>query len=113
MSTVSLKNAEHYVWGEQCDGWHLLNSPGLSVIQEHVPAGAGEVRHYHRNSQQFFFVLSGMASIEIEDETTIVPAGQGLHVPAGKIHRLSNAHSELLEFLVISAPHSHGDRIDC
>ena len=113
MSIVSLKNAEHYQWGEQCDGWHLLNSPGLSVIQERVAPGTGEARHYHRKSHQFFFVLTGTASIEVEDEMSIVAAGQGLPVPAGKVHRLSNAHSETLEFLVISAPHSHGDRIDC
>ena len=27
MSTVSIDNAEHYIWGDQCDGWHLARSP--------------------------------------------------------------------------------------
>jgi len=22
---ISKENAEHYVWGEECDGWNLLN----------------------------------------------------------------------------------------
>ncbi len=21
---ISIENAEHYIWGENCDGWHLL-----------------------------------------------------------------------------------------
>ena len=36
MALVSIKNAEHYFWGEKCDGWHLAKSSGLSVIQERV-----------------------------------------------------------------------------
>ena len=24
MSIISINNAEHYTWGEGCDGWHLL-----------------------------------------------------------------------------------------
>jgi len=30
---VSIENAEHYIWGEISDGWHLLNTIiGLSVV---------------------------------------------------------------------------------
>src|SRR5262245_22765573 len=31
---VSIQNAEHYVWGNGCDGWHFVNRPSLSVIRE-------------------------------------------------------------------------------
>jgi hypothetical protein len=30
----STENSEHYQWGNLCDGWHLLKSDTLSVIQE-------------------------------------------------------------------------------
>jgi mannose-6-phosphate isomerase-like protein (cupin superfamily) len=60
-SPVSISNAEHYVWGQVCDGWHLLKSDGLSVICERVPPGAGEIAHYHERAHQFFYVLSGRA----------------------------------------------------
>ncbi|PKF76460.1 cupin domain-containing protein, partial [Vibrio sp. vnigr-6D03] len=36
MTVISRENAEHYVWGERCDGWHLVKSTSLSVIQEKV-----------------------------------------------------------------------------
>jgi hypothetical protein len=54
---VSLENTEHYMWGEICDGWHLLKRDDLSVIQERVPAGVVEVMHYHQFARQFFYIL--------------------------------------------------------
>jgi len=53
LSIVSPNNVEHYVWGDSCDGWHLVLQSDLSVIEECVPAGASEVRHYHQKAQQF------------------------------------------------------------
>jgi hypothetical protein len=44
---IDIATAEHYVWGDVCDGWHLVKSPSLSVIQERVPPGGAEVKHYH------------------------------------------------------------------
>jgi len=42
--TISKLTAEHYLWGNGCDGWHLVKNPQLSVIQELTPAGTAEVR---------------------------------------------------------------------
>src|SRR5690625_491595 len=111
MEVVSTKNAEHYVWGDACDGWHLVQSTNLSVIQECVPPGGAEVRHSHVRAEQFFFVLSGVATIEAGGQIHRVRSGQGLHVPAGVPHQLSNRESENLTFLVSSTPPSHGDRV--
>lgn len=103
-------NAEHYVWGAGCDGWHLLKQPDLSVIRERVPPGASEVRHRHARARQFFFVLSGRARLEFDDSDVEFGPGQGVHVPAGSAHRFVNAGDEAVEFLVISAPSTAGDR---
>ena len=111
LRTVSSGNADHYKWGEDCDGWHLVETDRLSVIQERVPSGAGEVRHYHERAEQFFFVLSGTATIEAEGKTQTLSAQTGLHVPAGTVHEVRNEHKEDLWFLVVSTPPSHGDRI--
>lgn len=108
---VCRDNAEHYTWGEVCDGWHLLKSPGLSVIQERVPPGGAEVRHYHERAQQFFFVLSGQATLEIDGKPLRLTTQQGVAVPANVSHRLSNESDHEVVFLVVSAPPSHGDRV--
>jgi len=112
MKLISLDNAEHFVWGEGCDGWHLVKSPSLSVIQERVPADCCEVRHLHRKSEQFFYVLSGIATLEIDGVVYKLTAGQGLHVPATVPHQLKNEGREDLWFVVTSTPPSHGDRVE-
>jgi mannose-6-phosphate isomerase-like protein (cupin superfamily) len=104
--------APHYHWGAQCDGWHLLSTPGLSVIQERMPPGTSEVRHVHAHAQQFFFVLGGVLSIEMGGVTSSLSVGDGLPVPVGVAHRVFNQGSHDASFLVVSQPPSHGDRTD-
>ena len=121
ITPISKENAEHYVWGGRCDGWHLVGSDRvkndeLSVIEERMPPGTAEVRHWHRRAQQFFYVLSGRATMEIDgseaDRKTVeLGAGEGLHIPAGVAHQMKNDSGEDVRFLVISQPRSHGDRV--
>jgi mannose-6-phosphate isomerase-like protein (cupin superfamily) len=111
VAVVSITNAEHYIWGEKCDGWHLAKTSNLSVIQEKVPHGCSEIRHYHERSEQFFYVLSGIATIEVSGETFNLSPGNGIHVEAGMPHKLSNEQEHDLTFLVVSTPPSHGDRV--
>ena len=108
---IDRTTAEHYIWGQHCDGWHLVKSDSLSVIQELMPPHTSEVRHKHSRSRQFFFVLSGEAAIEIDASTHILQAEQGLEIGPETPHRILNNSSEDLHFLVISCPPSHGDRI--
>ena len=108
---ISRKNAPHYAWGDNCDGWHLLREPNLSVIEECVPPGASEVRHFHKNAQQFFFVLSGQAMMEADGERIPLSSGQGVAIPPGTRHQFRNHSEEPVRFLVISQPPSHGDRV--
>jgi len=108
----STKNAAHYKWGNNCDGWHLLKTDSLSVIQERMPLSASEKLHFHMQSQQLFYILSGTATFEIEGEIFTVNSHETIHVPKGKKHYIANLGPAELEFLVISEPKSHGDRTE-
>jgi mannose-6-phosphate isomerase-like protein (cupin superfamily) len=111
MSTlISRDNAEHYVWGEVCDGWHLLREQGLSVIEEQMPPGAQEQRHFHTRSRQFFYVLAGELTMEIAGEHHLLTAGYGLEIAPGESHQALNQSGRDVRFLVISQPPSHDDR---
>jgi mannose-6-phosphate isomerase-like protein (cupin superfamily) len=110
MSTISKDNAAHYRWGEVCDGWHLLAGDDLSVIEERVPPGASEQRHYHTHARQFFYVLQGEATLELDGVIHRLGQGVGLHVPPGLPHQLRNDSDAEVRFMVVSAPKSHGDR---
>jgi mannose-6-phosphate isomerase-like protein (cupin superfamily) len=108
---ISKTNAEHYIWGGDCDGWHLVQRQDLSVIHERMPAGRSEIRHYHEKSRQFFFVLSGQLTMEIDGVKTILLAQQGIEIAPLAPHQAINASNEDVEFLVISHPTSRGDRV--
>jgi mannose-6-phosphate isomerase-like protein (cupin superfamily) len=112
MSAVPIhtENAEHYSWGEGCDGWHLLRSVGLSVIQEKMPPYTSEVLHYHAEARQFFFVLSGALAILLPTGTVHVTRHHGLEIAPGVAHQVRNDAEQEAEFLVVSQPPSHGDR---
>ncbi|WP_079909903.1 cupin domain-containing protein [Paenibacillus sp. 32352] len=108
---ISKQTAEHYVWGDQCDGWHLVKQEDLSVIHERMPAGTAEVRHYHVRSRQFFFVLKGAAEMELNGETVQLQPQEGIEIPPGVPHQMKNSSEQDVEFLVISHPQTRGDRI--
>jgi mannose-6-phosphate isomerase-like protein (cupin superfamily) len=106
----NISTAEHYQWGDNCDGWRLLDRPDLSVIQERIPSGAGEVEHYHQRARQLFFVLDGDLEIEVGDQTFQLSAGESIEVPPGDLHRVRNTGDSDTSFLVISAPTTRDDR---
>ncbi|MED1725218.1 cupin domain-containing protein [Brevibacillus parabrevis] len=108
---VGKHNAEHYMWGDKCDGWHLVKGQDLSVIFERMPANTAEVRHYHERSRQFFFVLCGQAVLEVEGVRHEIGVQEGVEVPPGAKHQMKNESNADVEFLVISQPTTRGDRI--
>jgi len=110
MTAVSTANAQHYHWGDACDGWHLLAGDDLSVIEERMPPATAEQRHRHARARQFFYVLEGVATLELEGVTHSLRRGEGLHVPPGAAHQLRNDSAADARFLVVSVPKSHGDR---
>lgn len=112
MKLTTLGNAEHYVWGSGCDGWHLLKSESLSIIYERMPAGTQEARHFHDKAQQFFFVLEGEATLELDGKEIAIREREGVHVPAGRPHQIFNRSDSDVFFMVISQPPSHGDRVN-
>ncbi|RDS84834.1 cupin domain-containing protein [Dyella monticola] len=110
MTIVSTGNAEHYHWGQACDGWHLLALDELSVIEERLPPGSFEQRHRHARARQFFYVLQGELTVELEGVAHHLHHGEGLHVPPCSAHQVRNDSTDDVRIMVVSSPKSHGDR---
>ena len=113
---ISSGSAEHYKWGgpqgTDCDGWHLVKTPELSVIEELIPPGTKETRHSHVHARQFFFVLQGELTLEVEYHEFVVRAGEGIEVSPGQQHQALNRSQKPTRIIVTSQPPSHGDRVD-
>ncbi len=106
----SKQNSEHYIWGENCDSWILLNLKNLSIKQEIIPPHSKEQLHFHKSAQQFFFILKGKATFVVDEEVFEVVENSGFHITPNKIHLIENKSDVDLEFLVISNPSTNNDR---
>jgi uncharacterized cupin superfamily protein len=109
---TSTKTAKAYTWGDGCDGWQLVRAAGLSIIEERMPAGSREVRHWHARAAQFFYILAGTLTLEVEGVRHVLPPRTGIELPQGTAHQAMNETGTDVEFLVVSTPPSHGDRIE-
>ncbi len=112
MKPISTDNAEHYTWGESCDGWFLLKSDAQHVIQERMPPGTSEKMHHHQRAYQLFYVLRGELVMRFESGSQTIDSGQCISIPPGTRHQARNESNGDVEFLVISCPPSHGDRFE-
>lgn len=116
MSVISIENASHYQWGTRCDGWHLHCSSQMSIIEERMPPNATETRHAHARATQFFYILLGDATMDIEVEgqtiTHQLTKNDGITIEPMQVHQIHNRSAAELVFLVISSPPTDQDRIN-
>ncbi len=108
----SKKKSEHYIWGDGCDSWILKDSLNLSVKQEIMLPGTAEKLHFHRQAEQFFYILKGEAVFCINDEKFSVHTGESISILPKSKHYIANESEEELEFLVISNPSTNNDRTE-
>jgi mannose-6-phosphate isomerase-like protein (cupin superfamily) len=88
----------------------LSNAPVVeqSLAEAEIPAGGQTERHYHRLSEELYYLLSGSGIMEIEGETREVKTGDAILIPAGQWHQIHAV--EDLRFLCCCAPpYSHDD----
>ncbi|MCX4097955.1 cupin domain-containing protein [Nocardia sp. alder85J] len=52
--------------------------------------------------EEVFFVLSGTATLTVDDEATVLAPGDAAVVPAGSMLRIDNAGPEPAEFVVVA-----------
>lgn len=107
---TSIQTAEHYTWGDGCDGWFLLKDENIHIIQERMPPGTSESMHVHNRSRQFFYVLRGELTMELESEIVKVRSSESLEIKPGVGHRARNVSNNDAQFIVMSSPPSHDDR---
>ena len=108
---ISSNTAPQYTWGQICTGWHLLKTDNLSIIEELMPPATSEARHQHAKSHQFFYVLCGELTLELDGATHTLRAGEGIEIPPNHPHQAFNRSQSDTRILVTSHPPSHGDRV--
>ena len=79
-----------------------------SLAEATVPAGRATERHYHKLSEEFYFILDGAGTVQIDGETRAVGPGDAILIPPGAWHEI--AACETLRFICCCAPpYAHED----
>ncbi len=112
MEKITLENAEQYRWGNAGIGWLLSTSKEITVAERQLSPGVKEIRHYHRKSWQFFYVLSGSGTMWIADDKIELSRNESIEVDAMRPHQFINTGEVPLRYLVISMPNSYDDRVE-
>jgi mannose-6-phosphate isomerase-like protein (cupin superfamily) len=81
---------------------------GANVIV--YPPGYEGFHHYHDTQDELYFVHSGSARVEVEDEVRELGPGGMVHVESTTPRRLSNAGDEPLVMLVVGGKGGYVER---
>ena len=79
-----------------------------SLAEASLPEGGATERHYHRRSEEIYFLLEGEGCMEIDGEERVVGPGDAVLIPAGAWHQIRALQP--LRFLCCCAPpYAHED----
>jgi mannose-6-phosphate isomerase-like protein (cupin superfamily) len=81
-----------------------------SLAEEILPPGAAVGKHFHRETEEVYYILSGTGEMTVGEETAEVSAGDAVYIPVNNVHTLKNTGGEPMKImLVCGAAHSFDD----
>jgi mannose-6-phosphate isomerase-like protein (cupin superfamily) len=81
-----------------------------SLAEAELPPGMATDRHYHRASEELYYLLEGEGEMEVDGERTAVKPGDAILIPPGAWHQIRTTGAATLRFLCCCAPpYSHED----
>ena len=88
----------------------FANAPvqNQSLAEARIPAGNSTQRHYHKDSEEFYYISSGSGLMEIDDETREVVPGDAILIPPGAWHEIT-ATEDLVFLCCCAPPYRHED----
>ena len=89
---------------------HALGITAFGVNVVVYPPHYEGFHHYHDTQDELYFVHSGRARVEVEDEVRELGPGGMVHVESTTPRRLSNAGDEPLVMLVVGGKGGYVDR---
>jgi mannose-6-phosphate isomerase-like protein (cupin superfamily) len=83
-----------------------------SLAEARLPVGAQTAPHYHPQTEEIYYILSGTAQMTIGSEEQQVGPGDAIAIPPGQTHTIRNIGQVPLVFLCCCAPgYEHSDTI--
>lgn len=83
---------------------HMGGTTKHSLAHVVVPPGKLSPRHYHKVSEETYYILSGQARLVIDETEFTLSPGQSCLIMPGEVHQVFNDAPDDLAFLVVCAP---------
>ncbi|HEY7422522.1 MAG TPA: cupin domain-containing protein [Gaiellaceae bacterium] len=110
MKLESLDKAEPFTTKDGSTIRELHHTPAQSLAEATLEPGQATERHYHRRTEEIYFVTKGSGELEVDGEIRRVRPGDAVLIPSGAWHTLENdGTSELTILCMCSPPYSHED----
>ncbi|HEY8726689.1 MAG TPA: cupin domain-containing protein [Gaiellaceae bacterium] len=88
---------------------HELHHTALqSLAQATLDSGQTTQRHYHRRSEEIYFVLEGEGEMELEGDRRTLAVGDAVLIPPGAWHEI-RAVGRLRFLCCCAPPYAHED----
>jgi mannose-6-phosphate isomerase-like protein (cupin superfamily) len=81
-----------------------------SLAEAQIQPGCSTQEHYHKLTEEIYYITHGHGKMRIDNETREVAPGDAIAIPPGKKHKLWNTGEEVLCLLCCCAPpYEHDD----
>jgi mannose-6-phosphate isomerase-like protein (cupin superfamily) len=80
-----------------------------SLAEARLPAGASTQRHYHRVSEEIYFLTAGRAEMELDGERVELGPGEAVAIPPGAWHEITALGGEVRFLCCCAPPYQHED----
>ena len=109
MEIRSLSEAEPFTTKDGSTIRELLGLPtssarNQSLAEATLPPGGATQRHYHRETEEIYYVVAGSGEMEIDGERARVAPGDAILIPPGAWHEIRADAAGELRFLCCCAP---------
>ena len=110
MELTSVDAVEAFVTKDGSTIRELHHTQVQSLAEATLEVEQATERHYHRVTEEIYFVLKGQGKLEIDGETSQMRPGDAALIPPGAWHTLeNNGTSELRILCCCAPPYSHDD----
>ena len=101
---ASIDRVESFVTKDGSFIRELHHTDAQSLAEATLEPGQATERHYHRATEEIYFVIKGSGDMEVDGESERVRPGDAVLIPPGAWHTLVNDGTSELRILCCCVP---------
>ena len=87
----------------------VADARNQSLAEAMLAPGQATQRHYHAATEEIYYVLEGIAEMEVEGERSAVGPGEAILIPPRAWHQIRAADAPVRFLCCCAPPYSHDD----